>query len=105
MLKALFDDSFVIPDPVTLGSDGVSVIPYTGADAGQLTVGGELNKLAANVAIGRNFAGIHYRSDYEQSLTLGERVAITALRDRKLTFNEDFGGFAFTRFDGTRITI
>jgi hypothetical protein len=105
MLKALFDDSFVIPNPVTLGSDGVSLVPYTGADAGQLTVGGELNKLAANVAIGRNFGGIHYRSDYAQSLGLGEMVAITALRDRKMTFKEDFGGFAFTRFDGTRITI
>jgi hypothetical protein len=105
MLKALFDDSFVIPNPVTLGSDGVSLVPYAGVDAGQLTVGGELNKLAANVAIGRNFGGIHYRSDYEQSFRLGEMVAITALRDRKLTFKEGFGGFAFTRFDGTRITI
>ena len=44
------------------------MIPYTGADASRLTVGGELNKLAANVALGRNFAGIHYRSDYTQSL-------------------------------------
>jgi hypothetical protein len=25
----------------------------------QLTVGGELNKVAANVAIGRNWAGVH----------------------------------------------
>ena len=29
--------------------------PYTGTD--QLTVGGELNKVAANIAIGRNWGG------------------------------------------------
>src|SRR5437762_11866202 len=55
MLKALFDESFVIPNPVIPTRDGVSLLPYVG---GPLTVGGELNKLAANVATGRNFAGI-----------------------------------------------
>lgn len=105
MLKALFDESFVISDPVVPGPDGRSLVPYRGADAGRLTVGGELNKLAANVALGRNFAGIHYRSDYTQSLRLGEAVAISALSDRRLTFNEDFAGYTFTRFDGTRITV
>jgi hypothetical protein len=105
MLKALFDESYVIPNPVTAAPDGHSVVPYTGPDAARLTVGGELNKLAANVAIGRNFGGIHYRSDYTQSLRLGEMVAISALRDRKLTYNENFEGFTFTRFDGTKITV
>ena len=105
MLKAVFDESFVIPNPVTVAPDGVSLIPYTGPDAGRLTVGGELNKLAANIALGRNFAGIHYRSDYAQSLRLGEQVAISALRDRKLTFSENFDGFTFTSFDGTGITV
>jgi len=32
-------------------------------------------------------------------------VAISALRDRKLTYNESFEGFTFTRFDGTRVTV
>src|SRR5439155_18848757 len=100
MLKALFDESSVIVNPVVPGADGRSLVPYTGADAGRLTVGGELNKLAANVAIGRNFGGIHYRSDYAQSLRLGEQVAIRALSDRRLTYNEDFEGFSFTGFDG-----
>jgi hypothetical protein len=36
---------------------------------------------------------------------LGETVAISALRDRKLTYNESFGGFTFTRFDGTSVTV
>ena len=29
-------------------------MPYLGSDAGDLNVGGKLNKLAANVALGRN---------------------------------------------------
>jgi len=105
MLKALFDESFVIPNPVVAGPAGLSLTPYTGPDAGRLTVGGELNKLAANVALGRNFAGIHWRSDYTQSLRLGEAVAASVLQDHKRTFAEDFQGFAFTGFDGARIVV
>jgi hypothetical protein len=100
VLKAFFDESFVLPDPVEPAPDGQSLVPYTGADAGILTVGGELNKLAANIAIGRNFAGIHYRSDYWESVRLGEEVAIRVLQDYRLTFAEAFAGFRFTRFDG-----
>ncbi len=105
ILKALFDESYAIPNPVVPSPDGLSLVPYTGPDAGQLTVGGELNKLAANIAIGRNFAGIHWRSDYANSLRLGEAVATCVLQDQARTFNEDFGGFAFTGFDGTRVVI
>jgi hypothetical protein len=105
ILKAWFDDTYIIPNPVQPSDDGLSLVPYTGADAGQLTVGGELNKIAANVAIGRNIAGLHWRSDYQASLPLGEAVAISILRDQKPTYNEDFHGFTFTKFDGTRITV
>ena len=102
ILKALFDESFVIPNPAVVSADGLSLDPYTGPD---LTVGGELNKLAANIAIGRNFAGIHWRSDYVDSLMLGEAIAIGILRDQRLTYNENFNGFTFTKFDGTTITV
>jgi hypothetical protein len=44
MLKALFNEAFVIPDPVMASDDGLSLAPYSGPP---LTVGGELNKLAA----------------------------------------------------------
>lgn len=70
----------------------------------RLTVGGELNKLASNISIGRNAAGVHYRSDYWQSLLLGEEVAIRFLREQKLTYNEDFH-LSFTRFNGTTMII
>ena len=105
ILKALFDERLEIPRPVIPIPSGRQLTRYRGPDADQLTVGGELNKLAANVATGRNFAGIHWRSDYTQSVLLGEAVAISLLRDQRATFNEAFGGFTFTKFDGTTITV
>jgi hypothetical protein len=105
ILKALFDESYVIPQPVVPSADGRTLVPYTGPDADRLTVGGELNKLAANVAMGRNFGGIHWRTDYSSSIFLGEELAIRMLMDLKFTYNEDFDGFTFTKFDGTQITV
>src|SRR5205823_1929665 len=105
ILKAFFNESFVIPEPVVPGPDGHTLWPYTCPGADRLTVGGELNELAANVALGRNFAGIHWRADYMESLKLGEAVAISILRDQRASYNEQFGGFNFTKFDGTTITV
>ncbi|RPH54836.1 phosphoesterase, partial [bacterium] len=44
ILKALFDESYVIPTPVIPTPDGLALQPYQGPP---LTVGGELNKLAS----------------------------------------------------------
>ncbi len=38
------------------------------------SISGELNKLAANVSIARNMAGVHFFTDYNQSLRLEERI-------------------------------
>ncbi|WP_374718694.1 vanadium-dependent haloperoxidase [Parageobacillus toebii] len=102
MLKAFFNESFVIPNPVVASSDGLSLLPYSGPS---LTIGGELNKLASNIALGRNTAGVHWRSDGIEGLKLGEKVAIKILEDYVKTYNEDFSGFSLTKFDGTTITI
>ncbi len=102
VLKASFHESFVIPNPVVASSDGLALVPYRGSD---LTVGGELNKLAANIALGRDVAGVHWRSDGIEGLKLGETVAIDLLTDLRATYTEDFGGFSLTKFDGTTITI
>jgi hypothetical protein len=91
--------------PVVAAPDGLSLMEYTEADANQLTVGGELNKVAANIGIGRNIAGVHWRSDFTESLKLGEQVAIGVLQDFREVYNEDFFGFTLTRFDGTVITV
>jgi hypothetical protein len=69
-----------------------------------LTVGGELNKLASNIALGRNGAGVHWRSDYTESVRLGEEIAIGILQEQRLTYNENYH-LSLTRFDGTAITI
>lgn len=102
VLKAFFDESFVIPNPVQAAADGLSLEPFAGPP---LTVGGELNKLASNVGIGRNIAGVHWRTDGTESFKLGEEVAIRYLKDEKKCFNEQFTGFRLTKFDGTTITI
>lgn len=102
LLKAHFDENWVIPNPVVAAPDGLSLVPYSGP---ALTVGGELNKLASNVAIGRNIAGVHWRSDATQSLLLGEDIAIRFLREEKRLLREKFNGWTFTKFDGTRVTI
>jgi hypothetical protein len=104
-LKAFFNEGFVITNPMVASDDGQSLLPYTGSDAGQITVGGELNKLANNVALGRDMAGVHWRSDAKQALLLGEKVTVNILLDQRLTYNEPFSGFTFTRFDGVPITI
>ena len=77
--------------------DGLSLVPYTGP---ALTVEGELNKIASNVATGRNIAGVHWRSDYTESLPFGEAIAIGLLQEMSLGFNEDDGFFELTKFEG-----
>jgi len=104
VLKAFFNESTPIENPLVADASGTALVPYTGWDAGFLTVGGELNKLAGNIAIGRNAAGVHWRSDYDQSLLLGETVAIGVLQEQSLLLNEpEF--YQLTRFDGTTIRI
>lgn len=108
ILKSLFDESkpfAQLAQPMVPTPDGLALAPYTGGDASQMTMGSELNKLAANVAFGRNIAGVHWRTDGSESLRLGEDLAISVLRDQRLTYSESFGGCTFTRFDGTTITV
>jgi hypothetical protein len=102
VLKAFYDESVTVPNPVVPGPDGRSLHPYGGP---ALTVGGELNKLAFNVAYGRNFAGVHWRSDTRAGLALGEKVAESMLSDLRRTVTEEFSGFTFTRFDGSKATV
>jgi len=68
-------------------------------------VGGELNKLASNIAMARNAAGIHWRSDSVEGIRLGEAVALGLLRDIAATGPEPFEGFQVTTFDGKKMTV
>ena len=102
VLKAFYNESFVIPNPVVASSDGLSLEAYTG---GSLTIGNELNKLAANIARGRDASGVHWRSDGMVGLLLGEAAAIKILKDLKANYWEEFAGFQLTKFNGRTITI
>ena len=103
ILKAWFDEDTVIQNPVIPDVNGEILTSYTGSE--NLTVGGELNKVASNIALGRNIAGVHWRSDGTESLKLGEAIAISVLNDQKNCYNEQFKGFSLTKFDGTTITV
>ncbi|HEU0014237.1 MAG TPA: vanadium-dependent haloperoxidase, partial [Longimicrobium sp.] len=105
ILKAFFDDGKTIENPVIASADGLSLVPYTGTDAAQMTVGGELNKLAHNISLFRNAGGVHWRSDDTESLALGERIAIRLLQEMSLGFNEDDAFFQITRLDGRTVRI
>lgn len=102
VLKAYFDESSRLPVSVPT-ADGQR-LERTGE---YLTVGGELNKLASNMSVGRNWAGIHYRSDADDGIRLGEAVAVGFLVDRARTYDDRYGfdGFEFTSFDGERLRI
>ncbi|CAN0356746.1 unnamed protein product, partial [Laminaria digitata] len=65
-------------DPVFPDDDGLTLLPYTGADC--LTYEGEINKLAVNVAFGRQMCGVHYRMDGEEGLLLGEMAGVRILQ-------------------------
>ena len=109
ILKAWFKETTRLVDigldPLQPTDDGLSLVPYTGSDAGDMTVGGELNKIAANVALGRNTAGVHWRSDATESMKLGEAIAIGILKEQRACYNEVFNGFSLTKFDGSTVTV
>lgn len=102
ILKFWFQEDYVLPNPVVPSANGTVLLPFVGPD---LTVGGELNKVASNVALGRNIAGVHWRSDAQASLRLGEQVAVSFLRNLKKSFNEPIGQWTATSFDGTLLVV
>ena len=106
MLKAFFNGDFVIPNPVMPNADGTALVPYV-APVGEapLTIDGELNKLGSNISIGRDTAGVHYRGDGDHGMALGEKYAISVLRELVKTYNEDFNGFTLNKFNGNSILI
>ena len=113
ILKAFFDHGHIITEPTHCNGKR-QYIAYEASNDGSclreinlnepLTVEGELNKIAANVSIGRNWAGVHYYSDYIESLRLGEQIAIGILEEQKLTYGENFT-MTVPLYDGGTIRI
>lgn len=108
VLKAYYEGStrlMELGDVHAAADDGRTLVAYRGADAGQLTVAGELDKLAGNLSLGRNFAGIHWRSDYLQGVLLGEAVALSLLRESRSACNEQGVRVRLRKFDGTMVEV
>lgn len=70
-----------------------------------LTLEGELNKLAANISIGRNMAGVHYFSDYYDSVRMGEKIALGILEEQALGYPTDHFVLSVPTFDGETVRI
>ena len=117
MLKAffeMFDDCDSGSERKLLDGDGKPIVYVPNSDGsrlvkdrkfkGSLTIQGELDKLAANISIGRNMAGVHYYSDYYDSLRMGERVAVGILLQQAPTYG-DAVDTSFKSFDGDLVTI
>ncbi|MCG6138227.1 MAG: hypothetical protein MET45_26970 [Nostoc sp. LLA-1] len=45
---------------------------------------------------------VTWRTDYTESVKLGEQIAIGLLQEQSLTYNED-NFFTLTKFDGTKV--
>jgi hypothetical protein len=113
-----------LPPAFIASDDGLSLVQAQGNQQIALTVGGELDKLGANIALGRDAAGVHWRTDYMEGVLLGGAFAISVLLDQSVcyqlestgqricSFNERRGAhferppyFEFTKLNGVRIRI
>jgi hypothetical protein len=112
ILKAFFDTGWRLPFRAEDGSpfayeadssNNGNSLKQVPLDA-PLTVGGELNKLASNISIGRNWAGVHYFTDYIESIRLGERISLGVLEEQKLTYGENFS-MTVPLFEGGTVRI
>ena len=123
ILKAFFDTSAVLAEgpgggvfkrresgdvPVAFRAPDLSnssdpLVAYTPDKF--LTLEGELNKLAANISIGRDMAGVHYFSDYYDSLRMGEEIALGILEEQALTYITDPCVLSVPTFDGDVVRI
>jgi len=115
ILKSFFDSNSIFkPDGSNSDLAYVSIdqgkklelVPVFDRDGNKahLTVEGELNKLASNISIGRNWAGVHYFTDYYESLLMGEQIAIGILEEQKLMFGENFS-MTVPLFNGDSVRI
>ncbi|GAC1618790.1 MAG: vanadium-dependent haloperoxidase [Vulcanimicrobiaceae bacterium] len=103
-----FDDQ---PLEISQVDGNGQLVAYTESDADQMTVEGELNKIACNVAMGRSMGGVHWRSDNTRSLRLGEQIAAEMLRTESLGYAEkrspDHSAplWSWTSFNGNDVTV
>ena len=97
------------PLPPIHSISGESLESYGETDTKDMTICGELNKLASNVSLGRNFAGVHYRDDSDGGMRLGEQIGVLYLQTKLREYSSNRSGtiphFNLQRFDGSHTTI
>ena len=109
VLKFFFNGDYVLTNPQVPALNGTQLEPWNYDPAtgkpGLLTVNGELHKLAHNVTFGHGLhGGIHWRSDSDSSMQLGEAVAIRFLDDLVCTYSEPVN-ITITMLDGSTHTF
>lgn len=101
IIKAFLQNDWIFQNPVVPSDDGKTLVPIHD----KLRLDHELNKLANNVATGRNMNGFHYRSDGHESILLGEKIAILILQDWIERYPENNASFKFNGYMGDEIVI
>ena len=109
--KAWFNCDWEIP-AVVPNINGDNLILYKTKDNSledsngvvYLKIGDELDKLATNCSNSRCMAGIHYRSDADAGLLLGEQVAIEVLKDEVQKYSDNIA-FVLRKRNGEEVTI
>jgi hypothetical protein len=107
IIKAFYAD-FPIINPQMPSDDGTALVPY---NDGTLMMFDELDKLASNVGVARLFAGVHYRSDHDHAVRLGELFALRTLQDWARLYREReangtaFRGFEVRTFGGNTLVV
>jgi hypothetical protein len=109
MLKILFDDGLWSTTGLTpkhcTDPTGQALATYAEGDASSMTIHGELSKLAVSIATGRNMAGVHYRTDGDKGILLGEMVARSYWTAIRGLVNEEIPQSDFTTFEGVVIQV
>ena len=109
ILKFFYDGDWIFANPQMPSHDGSALTPWTAQPgtgmAGTLDLNGELAKLARNITFGHGLhGGIHWRSDSDASMLLGEAVALSFLQDLACSYAEKFS-ITIKKLDGTPVTI
>lgn len=89
--------------------NGNDLVTYINDDKNIMTIVGEINKLASNMALGRDIGGVHYRSDGVEGIFLGEKFAIKYLQIKLKEYiglyNGMISSFKLEKFNGEFIEI
>ncbi len=89
---------------LSVESGGEKLRDISTTETESVTISGELNKLAANISIARNIAGVHYYTDYYESLRMGERVSTGILLEHLVQIDEPVE-VDFHSFDGDHVHL